>query len=430
MIGLGIVSVAAAAVLVVSSWVIRTRQIEIQIEHLLSEALQRPVSIEEIDVRARDGRIDLWGVEVGNRAAWDDDPLLWSEQIELEADVQEILAGTLEGHITAHGVELWVLKRGDTTNLHHMVQTRRAPVSLEPSSHVKPSAYNLDLSLDLVDAKIWFEDLDLEQSLAFDGVDLHARLTNQHMRREARISLKADAIEAHAVRLRDVDVQIVGRDHTVELTRFQLSIGESGAVEGNGAIDLATDTPWTASLTVRDLDLGRDIVAVACDACKRGGAAVRGRVAGMFDVEGTGLVWSSIRTSLRGIASLSVQKLSVPLATLAKPFVSTADSMPPWTVSSAELRAQMQDGWASLDKLQYAEDAVAIPVSGRVGLDGALDLDVDIIPVARLIGGSYAAYAQSMSTLPVHIGGTMAQPEVGMPTAVIASEMSKAWWRR
>ncbi|MBK6920020.1 MAG: hypothetical protein IPH07_21660 [Deltaproteobacteria bacterium] len=390
------------------------RDFTAEVASRLSEALGRPVTIGRMAIDPR-GMIDLYEVTIADVAPFEGTQLLHAEHIDLEVSLSALLDREIVGVVSVQAVELHVTKRDGATNLAGLLPRRGASTGGVAQVH-------LDVALH--DAKLRIEDADRGESLELEGVDVRALLDNRDDAPQAEVALEIDRVSLHGVTLDHVVATARASRDAVALQDLHASLGEHGTLEGHGELFLRGDRSWRFAISLADVDLAGDVrplvsslyppLSASVDA-----TAASGSLGAELTVSATGLHWPRVRESLIGSGvvrlhdvALPAQSLLVDLAALAG---RSSDAVHLRRVAIEFTAAQ---GWITLARVTTDGEQVDVPLTGRVGFDGTLDLRADLMPLVAVFGGgAYRAVARHATSLPVRIEGTLDAPRLAPPRA-------------
>jgi hypothetical protein len=388
-----------------------------RLEAILSDALGRDVSIGALDVDVTAGVVELRDVTVANPEAVPGPPFLRAGRLRLEISLQELLGRRLVGRLQARDVDLRIVRFVDGTNLEGLLPT---PAQRRPDR--PPPQVQLDYEVE--DGRILLEDLERAQQLSLDGVRIDGRVSNRDRTPLADARVAVDRIELGHVRLRSVELLARASEQGVALPSLRGIVGEAGRMSGSGHLDLRGGNAWSFELGAEDVALDEDITPIVqrfvpvLVAAATADEPAAGVVGAELRLAGRGLAWESIAPTLEGAGRLTVRDLVVPAdAVLVSLGTLAGREAGPWAVGEASASFAIDDGWIELSRLEVDEEAISVPVSGRVSFEGALDLKVDLLPLVRAFGGGvYEEVARWTTSIPVRVGGTLQAPEVRPPT--------------
>lgn len=389
-----------------------------RLEAILSDALDREVTIGVLDVDAAASAVELRDVVVANPEGVGGAPLLQVEQIRLEVSLQELLGRRIVGQVHARGLDLRIVRYADGTNLGGLLPTpaQRDPDRPPPEVH---------LGFDVQDSRVVLEDLERAQRLPFERVTLTGVVSNRDRMPRAEVRLGVEEIDLRDVRLRDLEVVSHASRDGARIPSLRASLGQQGRVTGSGHLDMRADSAWSFELRAEQVALDEDITPIVqrlfpllVTATTTPEDSIRGFVDADVRLEGQGLAWEMIRPSLAGTGTLTVRQLVVPDdALLVSLAVLAGRARQPWSVEEASATFTLAEGWIELSHIEAGDEALRVPVSGRVSFDGELDVVADLMPLVEAFGGGmYEEVARYASSIPVRIGGTVDAPALRPPT--------------
>jgi hypothetical protein len=416
-----LIIVAALALLVVGAGIVAyswlgSDDARTRLERVLSEALHRTVTIEGLEVQPTRGIVELTGVTIANPEGWDGAPMLTAGRVELEVDLDDALDGRLDGAVEASGLDLRIAKRDGAINLQGMHRKDGAT-----------RAVDLHLDIELTDARVLLEDLDRGETMRLDGVRLDALLSNRAEGKDADVDLEVGAVSVRGVGLHHVALSVTGTDDAVVVRRLAARIGDAGKIHGAGRVQLDADTDWSLQLEAHGVAIDADLlpVVVAFYPPAAGvDAPPQGKLDAALELAGAGFAWETLRPVLRGTGSVTTRDVVLPRESLAVEVAALGGRIAePWAVGTTTVDVTLADGWVVLGRVENEGTPVAVPVTGRVGLDGALDLEVDLMPLVRAFGGgAYATVARYTSSIPMRVQGTTSDPQFKPPTAAAVAK--------
>jgi len=405
-----VVAVVSAVVFGARAW-LGSDDPRARLERALAQTLHRDVIIEGLEV---DGsRVALTGVTIGNPEGIAGAPLLIAPRIDLEVALEDLLDDEVSGVVRAEAVDLRIVKQNGVTNL-------LGPLKRGTGEH--PLDLHVDLAI--VASRLLLEDLDRGQSLALEGVGVRALLSNRDGSRTADATVTVDEVGLHGIPLRDVELHAKATDDRVEIDRLDGTLGRAGKVHGTGELFLQGERGWSFVVSASDVDLDGDVrplvaalyppLTATADA-----TAAQGKLAADVELSGTGLHWEEIRPTLQGRGTLTLTDVTLPERSLLLDLAALAGRAPgPFTLSRGTVDAKVGSGWVELVRVTADTDAIPVPVTGRVSLQGELDLRVDLLPLVRVFGvGPYREVGKVAASIPVRVRGTVEHPEIAPPTA-------------
>jgi AsmA-like C-terminal region len=395
-------------------WSLRSGNAKAELERLLSEALAREVAIGVLEVDPR-GHVTLREVDVAEPPGFEGPPLLHAARLDLDIALDTLLAGRIDGIMQASGVELRVVARGSTTNLHGMLPRRDGHAG-------KPIDVHLDLAI--TGAHVELVDEDRAETLELEGVDVRVLLDNREGDRHADAEVAIASLGLHGVGVRALTMTVHGDAERVTIEDLHGSIGHAGTLQGSGELSLAAARGWSFALTAAQVDLEGDVAQVIGAlypplAASVDATAASGRAAARFTISGNGLHWQQIRPTLAGTGTLVLTDVSLPRDSLLLALAGLAGRQGgELALARVEVVLAVAADWITLTRVSTDGSSIAVPIRGRVSLGGELDLLVELMPLVRAFGGGVYAQAASYTTsIPVRVGGTLDHPELAPPRA-------------
>lgn len=395
-------------------WWWRGRDVKTEVENVLSEALGREVRIADYEVDPR-GHLTLRGVDIGNPEGWDGAPMLHAPMIDLDVALGDLLDREIAGVLSAQDVELRIVRRDGVTNLHGI---------LRPSAGAGTEPIDLHLDVAIVSATVTIDDRDRDNTFVLEDVDVRVLVANGADEQSAAAQVKIARIDLRGVPVKDVSmaVRAVGTD--VAIDDVKATVGTKGVLTGSGKLLLADDRDWTANVTLVDVDLDEDVRRVVAAVYPPLSTTVEqtaatGSIGAELVLSGTGVHWSQVKPTLAGTGTLRMHDVVLPKGSLLLTLAGLIgrDTNEPWRLGASTVEFGVGDGWITLVKVTAEGIATSLPISGRVSLDGALDLDADLMPLVPLFGGGvYASVASVATSLPVRIEGTVEAPKIAPPS--------------
>jgi hypothetical protein len=395
-------------------WWWRGRDVRHEIEIALSEALGREVRVTDYEVDPR-GHVTLTGVDIGNPDGWDGAPLMHAPKLDLDVAMGDLLDREIAGVLTAEGVELRIVREGGVTNLHGL---------LRPSTG--GGAHEIDLHLDvaITGARVTIEDRDRQNTIVLEDVDVRVLVANREDASSASATVRVASIDLRGVPVTDVSmvVQAVGTD--VAIDDLKATVGSKGTLTGSAKLLLAEDRDWSVQLELVDVDLDADVRRVVAAVYPPlvstvEQTAATGRMGATLSLAGTGVHWAQVKPSLAGTGTLRLHDVVLPKGSLLLTLAGLIgrDVNEPWALGASTIEFGIGAGWVTLVKVTAEGVATSLPISGRVSLDGELDLSADLMPLVPLFGGGvYASVANVATSLPVRITGTVEAPKLAPPS--------------
>ncbi|MEM6997036.1 MAG: hypothetical protein AAF721_41415, partial [Myxococcota bacterium] len=215
-------------------------------------------------------------------------------------------------------------------------------------------------------------------------------------------------------------------------SRLAARLGRQARLEGSGRLALSEakqPTKWEAELALTDAAIDADLVPIAVTVfppIASLGKAVSeapdtdwGALSLSLAVQGTGIVWPDARKTVVGEGTVALDHVRIPAESLLARIAAMAghqrDGL---TLEHGSATFRVADEWVSLARVQSEGALLVPPVTGRVAMDGRLDLDVDLMPLVQAYGGgAFAAVRGVTSTIPIRVVGTVDEPEIKRPGA-------------
>ncbi|MFQ5845377.1 MAG: AsmA-like C-terminal region-containing protein [Planctomycetota bacterium] len=393
-----------------------------KVASVLGAALDREVTLGDLKVGLLFRSVTVGDLGVANPEGFPEGRLFEAKKISLEIGIRQLLKGRVEGDVTAEGVKLHVLQRGERTNLDGLAPAKGAGEEGGP---------DLKIDLHLTDSRLVVEDLDRNEKLSLDGVDLQVALSNRAGRQDVSADLRIGRIERQGVEVRDLHAVLAREGDLVRLRRLEAGVGERGRLSGDGRLPLRGDGEWEVRLDATDVQIEGGVQRLAralfpLAASDR--APVTGRFQGRFALRGRGKTWERIKPTLQGDGQVSLIELTVPPGALATMLAGWAGRRAdPLELNDAGARFDIAQGWVNFQRLSARGDQVRYDLRGRVSLDGRLDLVMDGMPLLRRYGGkTHEQVARYLKEIPIRIRGTTSRPIPRFPrTEDLLGSLSK-----
>lgn len=394
-----------------------------QVAASLSKALQREVRIGDLSVGLLFSSVRVDGLRVENAPDYPSGPMIEAGLVKFDVGLRALLEGRIEGTATGKGLRVRVQKRGDGTNLDGLGGEPRTEEEREGER-----GPDLHVGLELLDCDVTIEDLDRGETLALSDVSARFVLSNRQGQRDASLGIRVGAIDAAALRVRDLDVQAVQAGGRLDLRSLRARIGEEGTVEGKGTLRVRGAAPgeqWSLELEAKGVRVDRQILPIVRTMFPLAAAAegrLQGALEGRFALAGSGLTWETAKSTLKGGGDVRLVAMGLPeTSVLARIAAMTGRATGAIELNDAGATFVVRDGWVEFSRLSASGEQVRYDLSGRVSLDGRLELDLDVLPlVERYGGGELAKYKGKVRRLPLRIGGTTSAPKLELPLDEIA----------
>ena len=413
-------ALVAALLGVVAVW-LHSDDARRRFEAVASEALDREVRVSSVEV----GWASLTLHDLTLADPWAESPAVSVGHGVFEVEWTTLLAGGLKGRLRADEVSVIVRKRDGATNFHGI---RR------PRSSKRP----LDVSLALEGGQVLLHDEDADETVEFEGVSLHGRVTRSDAQPVVALDAGATMIRARSVAVHDVAVELAIDADGVALERARVRLGE-GLVAGRGTVRFDAESHWSAQLDVAEVGL-RDELFPLVVAAFPGAAGLRsapegataGTVSLQLDVQGAGFVPVDVLPSLEGKLSLRLDDVVLPRETAVVRVASLLGRpAEPMRFDRLEADARVRGRWVRVDEVRHDGQAITLPFDGRVSLDGRLDLEVDVLALMRALPSAHEWARRYVASVPIRVEGTTDEPIIRPPPAgVVARSLATAWIER
>jgi uncharacterized protein involved in outer membrane biogenesis len=420
---LGVFVLLAVLVLVVIPLVVNTEAGRKRVAASLSRALRRDVRIGDLSVGLLFSSVRVDGLRVENPPDYPPGPMIEAGLLKFDVGWRALLEGRLEGTATGKGLRVRVQKRGEGTNLDGL--------GGEPRAETKPEGDrgpDLHVGVELEDCDVAVEDLDRGETLALNQVSARFVLSNREGQRDASLGIRVGAIDGRALRVRDLDVQAVQAGDLLDLRSLRARLGDGGTIEGKGTLRVRGAAPgeqWNLELQAKGVRIDQQVLPIVRTIFPLAAAAegqLRGSLEGRFALAGSGLTWETAKSTLKGGGDVRLVGMGLPeTSVLVQIAAMTGRAKGAVELNDAGATFVARDGWVEFSRLSASGEQVRYDLSGRVSLDGRLELEMDVLPlVQRYGGGELAKYKDKVRRLPLRIGGTTVRPKLELPLEEIA----------
>jgi hypothetical protein len=402
-----------------------------RLEAILSDALNREVTIGALQIDAAARAVELRDVTVANPPGLAGPPFLRLRRVRLEVSLQELLERRIVGTVDARDLDLRIVRSAEGTNLEGLLPTRAQREDDPPEVH---------LDFRVQGSRIALEDLERGHTLTLDGVSLEGLVSNRNRIPIAQARLDIEEVDLGDIRLRELELVAHASEEGVRIPSLHGTVGAAGRLTGSGRLHLRDANAWAFELVAQGVALDRDVTPIVqrfFPVLATATATADDPVRGLVDVEvqlaGRGLQWDAIAASLEGTGKLTVQDLAVPGDALLVSLAALAGRPPaPYSVENASATFTFAERWIELSRVDTGDEELRLPVSGRISFAGELDMTVDLMPLVEVYGGGvYENVARYATSIPVRIGGTIDAPAVRPPTARdVAGSVGGALLRR
>ncbi|MEM8884376.1 MAG: AsmA-like C-terminal region-containing protein, partial [Planctomycetota bacterium] len=363
--------------------------------------------------------ISASGVRMSHPEGFPEGETIAIRDVQLECGLGELMNGTVKGRLIGEGVQLTILKKGDRTTLDGLGGDAKQDGQEEkqPEGERPP----LDLEIDLSGCDFTYHDLDTQEKSTLKNVGLNAHLKGDQTDAGGRVRITMDELDQAPVVLRNVQIgaRADGTKFVIDEASGQMKGG--GTLSATGALDLADASSWTAKLDATKVQLDATLVPLVATFwpfASSAGGQLQGALNAEFALNGKGVTWDAIRPTLSGTGKLRLDDLALPPESIAAQIANAAGGKfgkNPIPLNSAGAEFAIADNWVSFNRLSATSDEKRLDMAGRVSLEGKLDLNVDLVPIAKAFG--FGDIADKVETLPVRIDGTTEKPKVNLPKA-------------
>jgi hypothetical protein len=382
-----------------------------KVASVLSSALDRQVTLGDLDVGLFFSSVTVGDLTVANPEGFPEGRLFAARKLHLEIGIRKLLQGRVEGEVTGEGVQLHILQQGDRTNLDGLAEPKESETEGGPDLQV-------DLRID--DADLVVEDLDRNEKLSLERVGLEVSLSNRAGRQDADARLRIGVMERGGVRIRDLEARLVQEGDLLRLRKLQATVGEEGRLSGSGSLPLKGDAEWQVELEATDVAIEggvQRLVRSLFPLTASARAPVEGRFQGNFQLRGSGKTWEHIKPTLRGNGTVRLTALHVPpgtLVTMLAQWAGREDTT--LALNDAGAQFDIAGGWIRFQRLSARGDEVRYDLQGRVSLDGKLELTMDAMPLLERYGGkTHREVSRYLDEIRVPIRGTVSRPRPKLP---------------
>jgi len=383
-----------------------------QLASSLGNALGREVRIGDLSVGLLFRSVRVDGLRISNPPGYPAVPFLEAGSIEFQIGLKQLIQGKIEGRAKGSRIHLLVQKTGGGTNLDGLGGDARARRE-KPEGERGPE---LDLALELDDCDVVVEDLDRKEKVTVQGVSARFALSNREGQSAASLGIHVASIDRGALRMRDVDVQAVQSGDWLDLEKLKARIGDEGGISGKGRLQVRNGDAWNVDVAASGVRIDTQILPIVATMFPLAGAAsdqVQGSFEGNFALEGRGLTWQAAKPTLKGGGDLRLHGMGLPATSILAQLAShVGRAQGAIQLNDAGATFTVGNGWLDFSRLSASGEEARYDLAGRISLDGALELNLDVLPLMkRYGGGGLAKYTDKLRKLPVRIGGTTAKPK-------------------
>ena len=383
-----------------------------RVESALAHGLGRDVTIGKLDVGMLFRTLAASDVRMGHPDGFPDGDTVAIEDMQIECGLSDLFDGRVKGRLVGNGVDLVVLKKGDRTTLDGLGGSEE--------EKQKGEAPPLDLEVDLEDANFTYTDLDSKETTSFEGIAVHAHLSDQPSETSGRIDVTMRELHKAPVRVKDVAIGLRANGSKFVIDTARGTMAGGGLITARGELALDKASAWTARLDADNVSLDASLVPLVATFwpfAASAGDSLQGMVTVGFDLNGSGVTWEAIRPSLTGRGDIRLTRLKLPaesvLGQVAAYFDQGGDAL---GLNDAGAEFRIADGWVDFNRLSASGNKARYDMAGRVSLEGKLDLRIDLLPLAKLFGEStYRDIAKYQKDLIVNVEGSTTAPTLHLP---------------
>jgi len=386
-----------------------------QLEAGLSKALKREVTIESISIGFLFNSVAADGVRMSHPEGFPEGDTFKAASVELETSWRELIKGNLRGEMRGRQVELNVLQRGDSTTLDGLGGDGEPS---EGDGEVPP----LDISVLLTDCSVTYHDLDSDQKTSIVGLDIDARLQSENNSNRGSLSIRAPELRHDALVVKNVEILARAEPNALTLHTLKGTIGGAGDLNASAKLDLGATKAWSAKVSATSVAIDSAIMPLVTTMYPFAAAAegqLDGNLEASFDITGKGLTWEAARPTLAGKGEIKLANLQLSEQSLVGQLAALAggkgDAL---SLNNTGAQFAISHEWLNFQRLSASGKEARYDMSGRVSMDGKLDLRMDLLPLVKLFdAGTYAEAQKYIDTLPVKIQGTTTAPRLRAPDA-------------
>jgi len=386
-----------------------------QLEAGLSKALKREVTIESISIGFLLQSVAAEGVRMSHPEGFPAGDTFKAASVALETSWRELIDGRLQGILRGKQVELNVLQRGDRTTLDGLGGDG------EPSEG-DGEAPPLDISVLLTDCSVTYHDLDSDEKTSIVGLDIDARLQSEKNSNRGKLHIRAPELRHDALVVKNVEILALATPTALTLGVLKGTIGGAGELNASGKLDLGATKAWSAKVSATSVAIDSAIMPLVTTMYPFASAAegqLDGNLEASFDLAGKGITWESARPTLAGKGEVKLSNLRLPQQSIIGQVAALAggkgDAL---TLKDTGAQFAISNEWLNFQRLSASGKEARYDMSGRVSMDGQLDLRMDLLPLVKLFdAGAYAEAQKYIDTLPVKIQGTTSAPRLRAPDA-------------
>ena len=386
-----------------------------RLEEGLSKALQRDITIESISIGFLFQSVEAEGVRMAHPDDFPEGDTFAAGFVAFETSWSDLMEGRLRGSLRGKQVELNVLQRGDRTTLDGLGGDRDG----EPSEGETPP---LDISVLLTDCSVTYHDLVSDQKTQIVGLDVDVRLQSEKNSNRGKLHIRAPELRHDPLVVKNIEILARIDPAALTLHNVRGTIGGAGELSASAKLDLGATKNWSAKVSANSVAIDAALMPLVATLYPFASAAegqLEGNLAASFDVTGSGMTWAAARPTIAGKGEIKLANLRLPQQSVAGQLASLAgggaDAL---SLNDTGAQFSIANEWLNFQRLSASGKEARYDMSGRVSMDGELDLTMDLLPLVKLFGGgAYKDAKKYVDKLPVKIQGTTARPRLRAPDA-------------
>lgn len=386
-----------------------------RVERALARGLGREVAIGGLDVGMFFRSLEASGVRMGHPDGFPPGDTVAIESMQIDCGLRDLFEGRVKGRVVGTGVALEVLKKGEHTTLEGLGGKggeRKTTGETPP----------LDLAVDLEECDFTYRDLDTKETTKFEGIAVHAHLTDDAAEQSGRILVTMRELRRDPVVVRDLELGVRADGSVLVLDKAEGTLAGGGSLTAQGRLSLQDASAWSARLDAKHVSLDGSLVPVVATfwpfAASAGGN-LEGLFTAGFDLRGSGVTWAAIRPTLSGEGEIRLTRLRLPAASVLGRVAKLIEQDDDASLGLNDAGAQFRigGGWVDFNRLSASGRQARYDLRGRVSLDGRLDLKLDALPLMKLVlsASVYRDISRYTKELPIHVRGTTTKPALALP---------------
>jgi len=384
-----------------------------RLEEGLSRALRRDVTIESISIGFLFQSVEAEGVRMAHPDDFPEGDTFAAGFVAFETSWSDLMEGRLRGYLRGKQVELNVLQRGDRTTLDGLGGDG------EPSEGETPP---LDISVLLTDCSVTYHDLVSDQKTQIVGLDVDVRLQSEKNSNRGKLHIRAPELRHGPLVVKNIEILARVDPEALTLHDLRGTIGGAGELSASAKFDLGATKNWSAKVSANSVAIDEALMPLVATLYPFASAAegqFEGNLMASFDVTGSGMTWAAARPTIAGKGEIKLADLRLPEQSVAGQLASLAgggaDAL---SLNDTGAQFSIANEWLNFQRLSASGKEARYDMSGRVSMDGELDLTMDLLPLVKLFGGgAYEDARKYVDKLPVKIQGTTTKPRLRAPDA-------------